>query len=38
MKHLTNYKFIKDTGKHPRNKADGGRIGFKKGLDYLQGF
>ena len=31
-------QIIKDTGKHPRNKADGGRIGFNKGLDYLQGF
>jgi hypothetical protein len=29
-------QIIKDTGKHPRNKADGGRIGFKKGFPKIK--
>ena len=31
-------QIIKETGKHPRNKANGGRIKYKKGgLNYLMG-
>jgi len=29
-------QIIKDTGKHPRNKAAGGRIGFKKGFPKIK--
>jgi hypothetical protein len=29
-------QIIKDTGEHPRNKADGGRIGFKKGFPKIK--
>jgi hypothetical protein len=29
-------QIIKETGEHPRNKADGGRIGFKKGFPKIK--